>query len=157
QERQPALTVWAPGLLGRAITGLRAVKEALVPADRAAEAFVQGIGRAPAELLAGLVRVETLDRDLAGRDVLHDRRQRRAHQPDDQVHEIQDGELGIVRKVERLAAQPRPRRELLGQLQIRCRAVLDVEIVPDVLPIGADDRTLATDDRADRARDEAAP
>src|SRR4051794_34256214 len=182
QERQSALTIWAPGPLGSAMaslratslratslratslratslraTSLRAVEEALVPANRAAEALVQGVGRAPAEPFAGLARVEPLDRDLAGRDVLHHGGQRRAHQRDDQVHQVQDRELGVVREVERLAAQLWSGRKLLGQQDVGRRTVLNVEVVADVLPVRADDRALAPDDRANRARDEAAP
>ena len=61
---------------------------------------------------------------------------------------------------EKLNASPRSSgllRQLLGQQQVGGRAVLDVEIVADVLSIRADDRALAPEDRADRARDEATP
>src|SRR5581483_7014456 len=64
---------------------------------------------------------------------------------------------GLIREVERLAAEGRVRGQLLGQKQVCGGAVLDVEVVADALPVGPDHRPLAAEDGADGAGDDPVP
>ena len=73
QERQSALNASGHRVAAGAYHDSASFrsKKRCVPVDRAAQAVVQDVGRSPAEHLARLLRVEPLDGDLAGRDVLH--------------------------------------------------------------------------------------
>src|SRR5262249_12603809 len=101
-------------------------QELLVPPDRRPQTVVEREQRPPAQQPPRLGRAQILMADLVTRLVTHLGPQRRAHQVRDAIHEIEDRDLNLVGKIERLAAQLGPCRQLLGQQQVGRGPVLDI-------------------------------
>ena len=54
----------------------------------------------------------------------------RIHEPHDAFDQFQDGDLSLIREIERLARQLGFESELLGKVHVRSGSVFDIKVVP---------------------------
>src|SRR5215207_2445731 len=129
----------------------------LIPGDRARESGLEIERGRPGEPLARLGGAQPLVADLGFRRGANVGLERGAHGRQDPASQIEHGELDLVGEVECLAVQLRARAYRLGERDIRGGAVLDVEVVADWRPVGANHRPLTAKHGANGAGHEAVP
>src|SRR6266566_8465385 len=128
-----------------------------VPLDRLAQRSVETVLRRPPELAAGLAGVDPLLADFVLGLVEDLGLEIRCHQRPNPVDELEYRETRPPSEVERLPAQFRPLCKRLRKPRHTLGSVLDVEVVPNVTPVRADDRPLRPEQRANSAGNDSLP
>ncbi len=113
--------------------------------------------RRPPELAAGLAGIDPLLADFVLGLVEDLGLEIRCHQRPNPVDELEYRETRLPSEVERLPAQFRPLCKRLRKPRHTLGSVLDVEIVPNVTPVRADDRPLRPEQRANSAGNDSLP
>lgn len=115
------------------------MQKSTVPRNGFTQTLIERVERTPPENLSRLPCTQVLTPDLVVRFVADVGFEVAAHLIQYALDKIEHRDLEFVREIESFAAKFRAFRQGRGQGHISCRTVFRIEIIANVVAVGADD------------------